>query len=60
MPMRKGMEADWKTKNIKVTVERSSMDDISAGGLVEFVLKVEQNRFVPGGEYPEAVQAAIK
>ena len=54
------MEADWKTKNIKVTVERSSMDDISAGGLVEFVLKVEQNRFVPGGEYPEAVQAAIK
>lgn len=33
LPLRKGIDADWKNGLIKVTVERSSKEDISAGGL---------------------------
>ena len=40
LPLRKGMEADWKNGMMRVTVERSSKEDISAGGLVEYMLKL--------------------
>jgi hypothetical protein len=47
LPLRKGIEGDIKSGLMKVTVERTSKNDISAGGLVEYMLKIEQNRYIP-------------
>ena len=50
--MRKGVESDLKNGIVKVTVERESKEDISVCGLVEYTLKIEQNRYLPAKEYP--------
>ena len=50
-PFRKGVEINTNENLLKITVNKHNEKDITIGGLAEYYIRYEKDRYCPAKEY---------